>query len=180
MAPTDTREDAETSEALDGEATRERVRLPVLDDGGGASTRRARPRTLPTRGPSREEAERLAAEFPADEFVDLVRPKTRADCLAGGSNEERPCPWVSCAAHLALDVLPHRTYASLKVNFPDVEVWDMPETCVLDVADRDGATLEEVAAVMNLTQERVRQIEAHALESVAAHPWMRELTTEDE
>lgn len=99
------------------------------------------------------------------------RPLTRGDCVAG----PRPCPWVSCKWHLALDA---RRYV-ITINYalegtPDVasrEVaagaeeidWDrMLDTCALDVADRDGATLEEVAQRLNITRERVRQIEAVA------------------
>lgn len=165
--------------SIDDAGATSRVRLPLLDEGSPAKRRLKGPRTLPRRGPPVVEAQALAAEYPADEFADLPRPKTRADCLPGGCNEERPCPWVSCAAHLALEVREHRTYASLQVNFPDVEVWDMAETCLLDVAERGGATLEEVAALMNLTPERVWQIEARALDALGALPPMRALDGEE-
>jgi hypothetical protein len=89
------------------------------------------------------------------------RPETRAECLPGGRNEARPCPYASCVHHLALDV--SERSGAIKSNFPHLEVWEMPETCALDVADRGGATLEEVAAAMNLTRERVRQLETRAL-----------------
>jgi hypothetical protein len=52
---------------------------------------------------------------------------------------------------------------SLKLNFPDLEVWELPETCSLDVADRGGMTLEEVGEIMNLTRERIRQVEVRGL-----------------
>ncbi len=159
----------------DGETGR-RVRLPQVTD---AHCPVARPQTLPTRRFSKAEALALAEEYPADEFADLPRPKTRADCLPGGCNEERPCPWVSCAAHLALDVREHGTNASLRVNFPDVEVWDMVETCVLDVADRGGATQEEVAAFLNVTAQRVCQIEAQALETLEALPLAKEIEADE-
>jgi hypothetical protein len=102
------------------------------------------------------DADALAAE----------RPRTRGDCLSGGRNAQRPCPWVSCAAHLALDVRDRGAYATVRETFPGVEVWDMPETCALDVADRGGAALEEVAALMNLTPERAGRVEALAVERV--------------
>ncbi len=90
------------------------------------------------------------------------KPKMREECAGG----ERPCPYVSCKYHLYLDVSP-RTGA-IKLNFPDLEVWEMKETCALDVADRGGTTLEDVGAIMNLTRERIRQVEVRALAKLEA------------
>src|SRR4051812_24424460 len=97
------------------------------------------------------ELQALAAELEA------TRPKLRADCAEG----PRPCPYVSCKFNLYVDVNP-RT-GSVKMNFPDKELWDIGDTCALDVADRGGITLEEVGAIMNLTRERVRQLETRGL-----------------
>lgn len=93
----------------------------------------------------REEPELLAE-------VDSMRPKTRADCIAG----PRPCIFVSCKHNLYLDV---SDIGSIKFNFPDKELDELEETCALDVADRGGITLESVGSLMSLTRERVRQIE---------------------
>jgi hypothetical protein len=98
---------------------------------------------------------------------DVERPRTRAEC----SDAPRPCPFVSCQHHLYLDVSA-RTGA-IKLNFPDLEVWEMTETCALDVADRGGTTLEEVGAIMNLTRERIRQVEVKGLAKLAA---LRDMT----
>ena len=58
---------------------------------------------------------------------------------------------------------PEGRTGAIKLNFPDLEVWEMTETCALDVADRGGITLEEVGAIMNLTRERIRQVETRGL-----------------
>ena len=89
--------------------------------------------------------------------VDAQRPRSRAECAAG----PRPCMFISCKHHLYLDVNP--ATGSIKLNFPDKEIWEMGETCALDVADRGGITLEEVGAIMNLTRERIRQVETRGL-----------------
>jgi hypothetical protein len=44
------------------------------------------------------------------------------------------------------------------MNWDPSELHDMPETCALDVAERGGATLEEVGRLLRVTRERVRQI----------------------
>ena len=95
-----------------------------------------RSKTLSTRRLTREEIRE------ADEVITALedlRPRDRGQCVTGA----RPCPWVSCKFHLYLDVNPET--GSIKLNFPDLEVWEMPETCALDVADRGGITLEEHA-----------------------------------
>ena len=63
--------------------------------------------------------------YPEDDYW---RPHQRTDCVDG----PRPCPFVSCKYHIFIDVSP-RTGA-IKLNFPDLEVWDMGESCALDVA----------------------------------------------
>jgi hypothetical protein len=88
---------------------------------------------------------------------DVERPRNREEC----ANMPRPCPFVSCAHHLYLDINPES--GAIKLNFPHLEVWEMAETCSLDVADRGGITLEEVGAILNLTRERIRQVEVRGL-----------------
>lgn len=94
--------------------------------------------------------------FEIDEDLDALRPKTRADCING----PRPCPWVGCKYHLYLDVNPKT--GSIKINFPDIEPWEMEVSCVLDVADGGPVTLDEIGRIMNLTRERIRQLEKEA------------------
>jgi hypothetical protein len=89
--------------------------------------------------------------------IEAARPRSRADCAGA----QRPCMFISCKHHLYLDVNP--STGSIKLNFPDKEVWELDETCALDVADRGGITLEEVGSIMNLTRERIRQVETRGL-----------------
>jgi hypothetical protein len=89
--------------------------------------------------------------------IGTLRPRKRADCI----HTPRPCLFVSCKHNLYLDVNPET--GSIKLNFPDKEIWELAETCALDVADKGGITLEEVGAIMNLTRERIRQVETHGL-----------------
>jgi hypothetical protein len=131
------------------------------DDEGGRRRRRSRARaqTISIRRLSKAELNRGRQLYPE---TDYWKPKTRAEC----ADMERPCPFVSCKYHLYVDVHPVR--GSIKVNFTDVEVWEMTETCALDIADRGGITLEEVGEIMNLTRERVRQVETAGLSKLAA------------
>lgn len=137
---------------------------PVLDEPATEPTRkpRVRARTISIKRLSKRELDRGRLENP-DVAVD--RPRTRAECLQG-ENAERPCPYVSCKHHLYLDVSPRS--GAIKLNFPHMEVWDLPETCALDVADRGGITLEEVGVIMNLTRERIRQLETKGLTKIKA------------
>ena len=106
------------------------------------------------------------------------RPTTRADCMTAaelandeawlranpgkrpvdGKNSARPCPWVSCRQHLAINV---NTSGSLQV----IQDWDDGRpTCALDIVDANGpAILDKTGRFFGLTRERLRQIEAKAL-----------------
>ena len=88
----------------------------------------------------------------------LRRPRTRAEC----ASVPRPCPFVSCRYSLYLDVKSDK--AAIKFNFPGLEPGEMTESCALDVADQGGMTLQQVAVIVRLTRERVRQIEEKALQ----------------
>ncbi|MBA2539084.1 MAG: DNA-binding protein [Deltaproteobacteria bacterium] len=118
--------------------------------------RRTRPRskTIAMKRLTREELRVGAAMYPP---VDIPRPTSRAQCM----EEIRPCPWVACKHHLYLDINPET--GSIKINFPDLEPWELKHTCALDVAERGGITLEEVGEIMNLTRERIRQVEVRGL-----------------
>lgn len=93
----------------------------------------------------------------------MERPRTRADCVDG----PRPCPWVSCEHHAMIEVDDETGH----LHFPhgEVDVDELPYTCVLDESDRGGMTLEAVGALTGITRERVRQIEAIALRKIRNH-----------
>jgi hypothetical protein len=134
---------------------------PVTREQRRSRRKRAiRAKTISVKRMTKRELELGRLLYP--EVEDIERPRTRAEC----SDAPRPCPFVSCKHHLYLDVSA-RTGA-IKLNFPDLEVWEMSETCALDVADRGGTTLEEVGAIMNLTRERIRQVEVKGLAKLAA------------
>ena len=108
----------------------------------------------------------------------LPRPLTRAWCKGGA----RPCPYVACEHHLLLHrlttnderksrtgspfifnrVITGMTAAEIEAD-PATALELMPETCVLDLVDRGEVTLRHTAAVLGITRERVRQIQATAL-----------------
>lgn len=124
---------------------------------------RKRSRTMSRKEMARDlRRRRLLGEVDPEEAellktISELRPKNRADCATG----PRPCLFVSCKHHLYLDVNPET--GSVKLNFPDKEIWELAETCALDVADKGGITLEEVGSIMNLTRERIRQVETRGL-----------------
>lgn len=134
---------------------RERVR--------SARKRDVRASTINIRRLPKHEIERRRADEPDDGLRRL--PLTRDECRG----DERPCPFVSCRFHLFLDVDEH--IGSIKLNFPDLldddgtpRLEEMLETCALDVMDRGGVTLEALAEIMNLTRERVRQLELELIQ----------------
>jgi hypothetical protein len=91
---------------------------------------------------------------------DYWRPRTREEC----KYIPRPCPYVMCRWHLYLDVNPN---GSITLNWPGYAPWDIPNCgCALDLAEQNGEqgmTLEAIGIELNITRERVRQIEQRAL-----------------
>ena len=116
--------------------------------------RRARAKTIAMKRLTKEELRIGALLYPERTYW---RPKARGEC----ANVSRPCPYVSCKYHLYIDVNP--ATGSIKINFPDLEVWELQHSCALDVAQTGGITLEEVGEILNLTRERIRQVEVRGL-----------------
>ena len=148
--------DRESDPGKERESLVDALNEPGTEERRGRRKRRsrARARTISIRRLSKAELNRGRELYPE---TDYWKPRSRTEC----KDMDRPCPFVSCKYHLYIDVHPVR--GSIKLNFPDIEIWEMTETCALDVADRGGITLEEVGEIMNLTRERVRQVETAGL-----------------
>ena len=116
--------------------------------------RRHRAKTIAMKRLTKEELRIGALLYPERSYW---RPTSRGEC----ANVARPCPYVSCKYHLYIDVNP--ATGSIKVNFPEREVWELQHSCALDVAQQGGITLEEVGEILNLTRERIRQVETRGL-----------------
>ncbi len=126
--------------------------------------------TVSMRRLSKRDLERGRMQHPPSENERYDRPRLRADCLPGGVNEMRPCPFVSCKHHLALDVTEK---GSIKLSFPGADLASvdfdaMPHTCSLDVADEGEHTLDDVGAALRITRERTRQVIAMAAAKMMA------------
>src|SRR5690606_33021797 len=149
--------------------------------------RRQRPvraSTLDLQRASKRTRKHLSVLTDGDLKTDHPRPQTRGDCtwcsgcqawrdsrpraaaLACGHSpaeavyRSRPCIAVGCHHHLYLDVVAGT--GNLKLTFPDLEPDQLEVSCVLDAAENQGMTLEQVAVLLNVTRERVRQIEVMA------------------
>lgn len=156
----------ETGEEMPTEPTPEagtgvHVVAPRGSEVAPARKKKVRGQTLSTRRISKKDLAELRRSAPPPE----VRPARREECLQGDL-ALRPCPFVSCKHNLFLDV--NENNGSIKLNFPGIEVWEMPESCALDVADRGGLALEDIGVLMNLTRERIRQLEARGLARLRA------------
>jgi hypothetical protein len=152
----DATDDADDGDGGDGDRAAAPGDMPEVSRKVRRRRRRTRPRskTIAMKRLTREELRQGALMYPP---VDIPRPNSRAECR----EEMRPCPWVACKHHLYLDINPET--GSIKINFPDLEPWELKHTCALDVAERGGITLEEVGEIMNLTRERIRQVEVRGL-----------------
>jgi hypothetical protein len=133
-----------------------------------------RPRTKSMKRLTKREQEENRLMYPAKELAenDRLRPKTRGECAPARGYDEsgklRPCGFIACRYHLAVNINP-RTGAVQEV-WPhlDMDVTLMPATCVLDSADEGGLTLEQVGGLRAITRERVRQQEIEAMAKIVA------------
>ena len=131
--------------------------------------RRARSRSIRVLRVTRREAQDAVARARELEAELDERPRQREDC----ANGPRPCPLVSCRHHLYLDVNPQT--GTIKLNFPELEVWELVHSCALDIADQGGTAIERVGELLNVTRERIRQIETQALAKLTSSSCTRVL-----
>lgn len=80
----------------------------------------------------------------------------------------RPCIFVGCRPNLYLDVTDN---GSIKLTRPELDPEEMraSRSCVLDVANHGPLTLDEVGHALDVSRERIRQLEVKALADLHAH-----------
>jgi len=103
-----------------------------------------------------------------------TRPTHRRDCKDG----PRPCPWVSCRYHLALDLIQGKWGGGyeVRVRNPPENWTDETKTCALDIADEGPMTLKDIARIVGVGRgEYERQIIAAALLKLRADPDAQDL-----
>lgn len=128
-----------------------------------------RPQSLGSGRLTRWERKRLGddEEILKDEGVKFnYLPPTLGDCAEG------PCPRYRCRHHTGIEV----DSDAFKNNFPGRDFDELKETCTLRVANQaekrkdspallEGAVMscDEVGEILNLSPERIRQVEGEAL-----------------
>jgi hypothetical protein len=109
------------------------------------------------------------AQVDTSDYTSAI-PRTWGDCQERAlGTATNPCAYLRCRHNLLLDI--SEDTGSYKVTWPHLasghygdEYDALPRhTCALRVADEGGMTLDEIGVMMNLTRERVRQIETKAL-----------------
>ncbi len=102
-----------------------------------------------------------------------VRPRTRGECQGG----VRPCPFVSCRYHLFLDI--DEETREIHLNYPGKEIFELENTCSLDIAEKGEVPLPEVARILNVGQKAVRNLVSRSLATVRARAMPLELVETD-
>jgi len=101
--------------------------------------------------------------------MNAERPRKRGDCADG----PRPCPWVACRHHLALDV--DNITGRVRIVIPVERLDQARDTCSLDVADRGGASEREVAELLDLGQGSVSKVSSRGEGRLLRLPVIQEL-----
>jgi DNA-directed RNA polymerase sigma subunit (sigma70/sigma32) len=59
---------------------------------------------------------------------------------------------------------------NIRMHYPGKEPHELEHSCSLDLADKGDMLLEEIGGVIQVTRERVRQIEGMAFEKIKNDP----------
>lgn len=104
-----------------------------------------------------------------------VRPQSYATCVNTGlGSEGKPCPFVSCKRHLALEIRGSSLVVCAPHTVPgkddpdpviDIDFDSMKETCSNRLFE-EPHTLETIGESLGLTRERVRQIESNGMKAL--------------
>lgn len=92
-----------------------------------------------------------------DEVV-WIRPVTYGECVEWGYVEA--CPFVSCRHNLTLEV--NARSKSIKIRPPDKDL-ECQNNCSLFLSEGPYKKLDEIAAIMGTSRQRIQQIEEEAL-----------------
>jgi len=133
-----------------------------------ASRGKQRPLTIPVKKITKTSLQLGQLAYPEQHR----RPRNRREC----KNVPRPCPFVGCRYNLFLDI--DEESGSIKFNFPWMDPLDMEESCVLDLVSKGRLTLEVTGRMMNITRERIRQIEERLFGELSENEEIKELVKE--
>lgn len=104
------------------------------------------------------------------------KPETWGECKTRGLGITKPCGYVSCGHHLAIDV--NENNGAVRYNFPGVEVDEMPETCALAVVEKHGAQdMGKVGVILGVVREAISQTTQRAIAKIGEARW-RELVAD--
>jgi hypothetical protein len=132
-------------------------------------TRRwVRPKSIGNDALTKSERASLDADAPRLAVFYETRPTLLGDCLRQGylvvsHGPCLPCPWASCRHHLQIEVKEatgNMLRPTIKENFPGRDFDELEETCSFRGPLRgDDASQERVGELLNITMQRVDQIE---------------------
>lgn len=92
-------------------------------------------------------------------YSELERPKKYSDCAAVGlGSPGRPCPYASCEHHAMFTIVD----GEYRLTYDTDEIDEMPFTCFA-YESAIPLTLESIGERLNISKERVRQIQNEAL-----------------
>ncbi len=104
------------------------------------------------------------------------KPETWGGCKAQGLGITKPCGYISCGHHLAIDV--NENNGAVKYNFPGVDVADMPETCALAAVEKHGIQdMARVGDALGVVREAISQTSKRAIAKIGKARW-RELVAD--